>query len=57
MGNTCNKNEQSIHFCMITLKEQNFELKEKIELQNIHIYNLERQIRILINSLKNDIHI
>ena len=39
---------------METLKEDNFELKEKIELQNIHIYNLEQKIYILISSLKNN---
>jgi hypothetical protein len=54
MGNICNKNNQTVQYCMETLKEDNFELKEKIELQNIHIYNLEQKIYILISSLKNN---
>ena len=56
MGNICNKNNQTIQYCMETLKEENFELKEKIELQNIHIYNLEKKIQILISSLKKEHH-
>ena len=57
MGNICNKTDQTIQYCINNLREENITLKEQIELQKIHIYNLEQKLKIIFKQLKHKNHI